>query len=176
MGFQQKVWFVPPEKLRIERALRLQESNELSLSRERQQWYPMPGNLCRICEGGTFVWPGYWEAIIDSTNQKKLSCPHSFVLFVSQKQVWQVEEKINMSKREETWKKGKEREKRRKWVGEREKLHAPFVGGAGSLCAISSPRKHCKHQMEKETRKTLLLLPCQGPACNKPFLGRGKDF
>ena len=59
---------------------------------------------------------------------------------------------------------------------EREKLHAPFVGGAGSLCAISSPRKHCKHQMEKETRKTLLLLPCQGPACYKPFLGRGKDF
>ena len=31
-----------------------------------------------------------------------------------QKQVWKVEEKINMSKSEETWKKGKEREKRRK--------------------------------------------------------------
>lgn len=45
---------------------------------------------------------------------KKLSGPHSFALFVFQKQVWQVEEKINVRKREETWKKGKEREKIRK--------------------------------------------------------------
>lgn len=62
-----------------------------------------------------------------------VSCPHSFVLFVFQKQVWHVEEKINMSKREETWKKGKETEKRRRWVGGRERFHTPFVGGAGSL-------------------------------------------
>ena len=36
------------------------------------------------------------------------TCPHSFALFVFQKQVWQVEEKINERKREETWKKGQE--------------------------------------------------------------------
>ena len=74
--------------------------------------------------------------------------------------------------------KGK-REEKEVSRGQREVSHPICRWGrqlALHTSAIRSPRKQWNHQMGKENRKTLLLLPCQRPACYKAFLGMGKIF